>query len=175
MKSQGPHRPVGPFTRVVRRLVRQLRYYKLRLTTGAELTLGRNVVFGSGCRLLAPNFVRFGDNVSIGREFHVEQNLIVGNDVLISSNVSIVGNDHPFDDPTTTVFFASRAPAATVVMEGDNLIGFGTTIVGSVTLGRGCIVGARSLVTRSLPPNTVCVGSPAKVVRHRYSRDSDSA
>ena len=36
-----------------------------------------------------------------------------------------------------------------------------------VTIGDGCVVGARSLVTSNLPPWTICVGSPAKVVKNR--------
>jgi acetyltransferase-like isoleucine patch superfamily enzyme len=106
--------------------------------------------------------------VRFGRGVHIETALEIGNDVLISSYVGFVGNDHPFDDPTKTVFSQSRATQASIRLDGDNLIGFGTVIVGNVTIGRGAIIGARSVVTRNVPPNTVTYGAPAKVQRLRY-------
>jgi acetyltransferase-like isoleucine patch superfamily enzyme len=98
----------------------------------------------------------------------LETNLTVGNDVLISSRVAIVGDDHLFDDPGATVFSQGRGPAQHVTLGGDNLIGFGATIVGTVTIGRGCIVGAGALVASDLPPDTVCVGIPARPIRARW-------
>jgi acetyltransferase-like isoleucine patch superfamily enzyme len=99
---------------------------------------------------------------------HIETALDVGDDVLISSYVGFVGNDHPFDDPTKTVFSQGRAAQAAIRLEGDNLIGFGAVIVGNVTIGRGAIIGARSVVTQDVPPNAVSYGTPAKVRRQRY-------
>jgi acetyltransferase-like isoleucine patch superfamily enzyme len=99
---------------------------------------------------------------------HIETALEIGDDVLISSYVGFVGNDHPFDDSTTTVFSQGRATQSTIRLEGDNLIGFGAVIVGNVTIGKGAIIGARSVVTRDVPPNTVSYGTPAKVRRQRY-------
>ena len=77
-----------------------------------------------------------------GRGVHIETALDIGDDVLISSYVGFVGNDHPFDDPTKTVFSQGRATQASIRLDGDNLIGFGTVIVGNVTIGRGAIIGA---------------------------------
>src|ERR671920_2580867 len=101
-------------------------------------------------------------NVSIGRDFHVETNVVIGDDVLISSRVGIVGRDHRMDDPTKTIYWAGRLPPARVVLEGDNLVGFGAVIVAPATIGRGCVIGAGAVVVGDLPPNTVCVGAPAR-------------
>ena len=120
-----------------------MRLVALRMRTTAALDIGDNVRFGPHAALNAPEFIRLGDNIRVGRDFHLETNLTVGNEVLISSRVAIVGNDHPFDAPEATVFSQGRGPAHHVVLGGDNLIGFGTTIVGTVNIGRGCIVGRR--------------------------------
>ena len=88
--------------------------------------------------------------------------------MLISSNVAVIGNDHDHSDIDHTIFFSRRTAASTVVLEGDNLIGFGTIIIGPVTIGRGTIVGAGSIVNRSIPANSICVGSPARVIGSRY-------
>ncbi len=50
----------------------------------------------------------------------------------------------------------------------DNLIGHKATIIGNVRIGKGCIVGAGSVVTKDLPPNTICCGVPARPIRDRF-------
>lgn len=167
MNANTPHRPMGPFMAMLRGLVRWLRVARLRALAHGELHLGHNVTFGPRARLLMPDRIEIGDNVSIGADLHVEANLRVGSDVLISSRVAVIGNDHRFDDTDQTVYWAGRLPAAEVVVEGDNLIGFGTILVGPVRVGRGCIVGAGSVVTRDLPPDTICLGAPARPIRQR--------
>lgn len=166
--SAPPDRPISPRLVGLRRLARSVRVLSLRVRSRGHLSVGRNVWFGRGAVLAAPDTIRIGSNVAIGRHFHLETNLVIGDDVLISSSVAVVGNDHRFDNPATTVFWQGRADPACVVIEGDNLIGFGARIVGNVTIGRGAIVGAGSVVTRDLPGGYVCVGSPARPLRPRY-------
>jgi acetyltransferase-like isoleucine patch superfamily enzyme len=145
-----------------------MRLMRLRVRLGRRMTAGTDVALGAHCLVLSPRHFQLGNRVRVGRNLHVEADVILGDDVLISSNVAILSNDHAFDDPHRTVFDQGRHPTATVRIEGDNLIGFGTIIVGPVTIGRGVIVGAGSLVTRDLPPYTVCLGRPARAVRPRF-------
>lgn len=105
--------------------------------------------------------------MNIAADVTIQTNLVVGDDVMISSGVAFVGNDHDFSDPAKNIQQQGPLPKSSVVLEGDNLIGFGTLVVGNVTIGRGSIVGAGSLVTRDLPPDTVSVGRPAKPIRMR--------
>lgn len=128
-------------------------------------------MIGPGCSFLAPDFMRMGANVSLGAGVVVESNVEIGDDTLVSSQVAFVGNDHDFSDPRATVFSGRRLPATTAILEGDHLIGFRCIIVGNVRLGRGCIVGAGSIVTRDLPPYSVCVGAPARKIRDRFPHE----
>lgn len=130
---------------------------------------------GARGRFLAPGYMELGDNVSIGSDIHVEANLRIGSDVLISSRVAVIGNDHRFDDVEGSIFWGGRLPDCEVVIEGDNLIGFGVVVVGPVRIARGCVVGAGSVVTRDLPEDSVCVGSPARPIRSRRRFDQASA
>lgn len=164
-----PDRPISRAAAAARGAVRAARLMRLRALLGRRMTIGTDVALGANCIVLSPHLFHLGDRVRIGRNLHVEADVVVGDDVLISSNVAILSDDHAFDDPELTVFTQGRNPTARVVIEGDNLIGFGTIILGQVTVGRGAIVGAGSLVTRDLPPYTVCIGRPARPIRARFA------
>jgi acetyltransferase-like isoleucine patch superfamily enzyme len=116
----------------------------------------------------SPHYFELGNHVSIGKNFTCEVDTRVGSHVLISSNVSIIGNDHPFNDRSITVYDAPRLDDSSVEIGSDVLIGFGTIIVGTVSVGDGCIIGAGSVVVRDLPPYMICAGVPAKPLRPRY-------
>jgi acetyltransferase-like isoleucine patch superfamily enzyme len=64
-------------------------------------------------------------------------------------------------------------PSKPVSVEDNVWIGFDAVVTGGVTLGRGAIVGSKSLVTQDIPPYAVAVGNPARVVR--FLRPDDSA
>lgn len=86
---------------------------------------------------------------------------------MISSSVAFIGRDHDFSNPEQGLHDQHVLPPAEIRLEGDNLIGYGSIVIGNVTIGRGVIVGAGSLVTRDLPRDTICVGRPAKPIRYR--------
>lgn len=151
-----------------------LRFVRLRRATvrGPRRFIHGDVIsVAKNADIRSPNIFQLGHHVSIGKNFTCEADLFVGNHVLISSNVSVIGNDHPFEDPSLTVYESSRRDDSVVHIGSDVLIGFGTIIVGSVSIGDGCIVGAGAVVIQDLPPYSVCVGVPARVVRQRYPLD----
>lgn len=163
-----PYRPVARWLSLMRDSVRFMRILRMKLVLGRKLKIGKDCVVARGCFFAPPDRFELGNKVAVGAYFHLEQNLVIGDDVLISCYVSVIGNDHPFDDPSFTVYSSPRGPASTVILEGDNLIGFGSTIIGNVRIGKGCIIGAKSVVTRDMPPYTVCAGSPARPIRKRF-------
>lgn len=163
-----PSRPIRSELVVLRIIVRALRLAVIKLKLQKKFIYGKNVSIGGKYVLLPPTYLHLGDNIGIGRGFHVESNLEVGDDTLISSNVMIVGNDHEFERPNISVFFAGRLPPSKVIIEGDTLIGARTLIIGNVCIGRGAIVGAGSVVVKDLPPGMVCWGVPAKPMRPRW-------
>jgi acetyltransferase-like isoleucine patch superfamily enzyme len=58
-----------------------------------------------------------------------------------------------------------RVKSAPIVIDDDVWLGFGAVVLKGVTIGAGAVVGARSVVTRDVAPNTVVAGNPARVLR----------
>ena len=56
-----------------------------------------------------------------------------------------------------------------VIVESDVWIGRNVTLLSGVTIGRGCTIGAGAVVTKDMPPYTVCVGVPAKPVKFKWT------
>jgi acetyltransferase-like isoleucine patch superfamily enzyme len=67
------------------------------------------------------------------------------------------------------------APSRPVLIEDNVWVGFDSIVLPGVTLGRGCIIGCKSVVDRDVPPYAVFVGNPGKVVRHLDADDSPEA
>lgn len=150
------------------RSVRLLRKWLFRLKGSfGTLRYGRNFIVGPGARLERGVSLLIGDRVNIGAAVTVQTNVTIGDDVMISSGVSFIGDDHDFGDPSLSIQDGADLPKSIITLEGDNLIGYGTIVLGPVTVGRGSIVGAGSLVTRDLPPDMICVGRPAVPIRPR--------
>lgn len=88
--------------------------------------------------------------------------LRIGNGVRIGHDVSFLTINHALG---ATWFRAGTSTFAEVVIEDGCWIASRATILPGVVVGRGCIVAAGAVVTRSVPPNTLVAGVPARVIR----------
>lgn len=167
-----PERPLGARAAFLRRVIRKVRLYAVRAQAPGAISVGEDFALGPRGTILSPNVFRTGDRVHIGAEFFCEVDCTIGSDVLISSRVALIGNDHRIPVDQTTVFEGGRNPSASVVLEGDNLIGHGTIVLGDCVIGRGSVVGAGSLVIGDIPPNAIYVGRPAKYLRERRCNEN---
>lgn len=113
------------------------------------------------------------ENVSIGQNFHVTcmAELNIKSGTIISGDVMITDIDHEYRDVGLSVIDQPYLPAKTDI--GENcFIGIGARIQAGTVLGRGCIVGANSVVRGHFPAHSVIVGMPARVVK-RFNIDTD--
>lgn len=94
----------------------------------------------------------------------------VGDLTMVSTMVSIVGNDHLYDDATIPMRlnFTKSARAATVI-EADCWIGHGATLFEGVRVARGTVIGAGAVVTKDTEPYSIVVGVPGRIVGLRFS------
>ncbi len=90
----------------------------------------------------------------------------IGDDVRMATHTVVVAADHRFDDPNVPIRKQEVEPKAISI--GDDVwIGANACILGGVEIGKGCVIGAGSVVSESLEPMSVAVGNPARVVKKR--------
>ena len=149
----------------------------LLLGSGA-IVIGRDVRFGwptspefhTGYLHLeaaAPEAViEIGDEAEINNNAYIKSEgagIHIGARALLGSNVQILDSD--FHDLHPDRRRGSRPAMAPVHLEENVFIGDGTKILKGVTIGRDSVVGAGSVVTRSIPAGVIAAGNPARVVR----------
>ena len=148
--------------------MRETRWIWLKIFNRGKIIKGKNCYFGRNPELYIPDYISLGNNVSIGSNWTSQVNLVIGDDTLISSRVSFIGNDHDLFDINSTSYFSGRLSPATIKLEGNNFIGFGATILGNITIGKDSLIAAESFVNKNIPPNVIVAGIPAKIIGPRY-------
>ena len=140
--------------------------------------IGKNLKTGTHAYIRENNVI--GDNVTIGSGVKIECGHKIGNDVLIHTG-SILGEGSTIEDSVwigpNVIFYndihppcqnfrkkgqiCSRAP----IIKKNAKIGARSTIFYGVTIGENSLIGANSLVTKDVPPNSVAMGRPAKFIK----------
>jgi acetyltransferase-like isoleucine patch superfamily enzyme len=93
--------------------------------------------------------------------------------VLLAANCYIGGAQHRYDRLDLPIMRQGYDSRGGVVIEDDVWLGAGVMILDGVRVGTGCVVGAGSVVTKELPPFSVAVGVPARIVANRRDRDEE--
>jgi len=134
---------------------------------GDNATLSGTTTFCAAKTHPAPT-LEIGSNAHLGYQLTVliGNRVEIGRHVLIADRVHIFGHDAHPKDPFERA--ANEPPdesgAGEVIIEDYAWVGSGCHILKNVTVGRGAIVGAGSVVTKDVPPLTVAAGNPARVV-----------
>ena len=151
-----------------------------RIIGASHMVIGCNFYAGSGLWLEAVEFhggkayeprLKIGDNVSLSEGVHIAccNALEIGNNVLIGSRVLITDHNHGMHsggvDESMMAPNERKLTSDKVVIESGVWIGDCVCILPGVTVGAGSVIGAMSVVTKSIPPYTLAIGSPAKVIK----------
>ncbi|HPE06938.1 MAG TPA: acyltransferase [Smithellaceae bacterium] len=146
-----------------------------------DVKLGKDVKLSKFINLYG---CRIGDNTKIGAFVEIQKNVFIGKNCKISSHTFIcegvtiednvfIGHNVAFINdsfPRATTGDGKLQTEAdwkvepTLVKKGAS-IGSGSTILANVTIGENAIIGAGSVVTKNVPPDTIVAGNPAKTLR----------
>ncbi len=110
-----------------------------------DVILGKKVLIGCGSKITGP--ITFGDNI------------LLGQDVVMSAL------NHDYEDPTKPIV-DQWYTVKEIIVEDGVWMGAGVIVTPGVRIGKNAVVGAGSVVTKDVPPYSVVVGNPARVVKY---------
>ncbi|MBD2626158.1 acyltransferase [Trichormus variabilis] len=128
----------------------------------------RNVLIGA----LDNTCIYIGQDTFIGPSVCIAGpgDVKIGKDCLIAAHTAIYANNHNFTDPTKPIK-SQGSTRKGIVIEDDCWLGDGVKVLDGVTIGRGSVIGASAVVTKDIPPFSVAVGIPARVIKSRDGKE----
>jgi len=134
-----------------------------------RLELGAHALLEPGVWLTAPGSARIrigaGTLLNLGVMVAAAELVEIGEHCMLANGCFVTDSSHRFDDPGRPVpwqGFTTEGPTRL----GDNVwCGAHVVITGGVTVGERCVIGANSVVTGDIPPYSIAVGVPARVLR----------
>lgn len=170
IKTQAFYKPffkhIGPGSMIMKPIV---------LRNSKCISIGARCSFREGARI---EVIQQGSRVpslTIGDDSTAEQGLhlvcssrvTIGNCVTFAPRVTIVDTNHPYEDVSDPSSIGARLEDTDSFVEIKDQAFLGTNVVvlPNVVIGKYCIVGANSVVSKSLPDYTVCAGSPARPIK----------
>ncbi len=157
-----------------------------------EMELKRSILkelfggIGTQVSVAPPFLCDYGCNIYIGNNVSVNMNctfvdcnrIVIGDDVLIASNVQLYTATHPVElaeryviNPETGQLHR-RTCALPIKIGNGCWLGGGVIVLLGVTIGDGSVIGAGSVVTKDIPQNSLAVGNPCHVIRKINGEDS---
>ncbi|WNM18754.1 acyltransferase [Flavobacterium capsici] len=153
-------------------------YHPLLLKGNGKISFGKNVQIGV---IDSPNYyshytylearnneseINIGNNVSINNAFSAVafSKITIEDNVLIGVNCSIIDNDGHSLQPDKRN--DDQPKTASVTIEENVFLGDNVTILKGVTIGKNSVIGNGSIVTKSIPDNSIAAGNPARVIRN---------
>lgn len=111
--------------------------------------------------------ISIGNNVWLTgyTQLYAADSIVVEDDCMIAANVLIVDYSHGYDSIDSSFKDQNFSQIGRVVIGRGSWIGQNVVVLPGVTIGEMSIVGANSVVTKSIPPRCIAVGAPAKVLK----------
>lgn len=106
-----------------------------------------------------------GTNIGSYNAIAVCNKIVIGNNVLFGPHIHINDHSHRYQDISKPIMYQPVFSKGPIIIEDESWIGFGSHILSGVTIGKHSVIGANSVVTKSIPPYSVAVGMPAKVIK----------
>ena len=140
---------------------------------------GGKIVIGNNCRLYMRSFIlSWGGDIIIGDNFSLnafstlygQGGVTIGNNVMIAGQCTIIPASHTFERVDIPMVEQPQMKKG-IVIEDDVWIGTGVRILDGVTIRKGCVIGAGTVVTKSTEPYSVYVGVPGVKIKDRLKNN----
>jgi acetyltransferase-like isoleucine patch superfamily enzyme len=147
-----------------------IRLFAREISIGNRVTLARDVWLNVACRDVRKEpAIIIEDGCGIGRRSMISarNQIRIGRNTIFGPSVCVIDHNHEYQDVTVPIQHQGISKGGTIRIEEGCWIGFGAAIIctkNELVIGRNSVVGANSVVTRSVPPYSVVAGNPAKIV-----------
>ncbi len=137
----------------------------------SEIHIGKNTVINDRVYLDTEQkggYIHIENDVYIGTGTTLfgHKGLEIGDHVLMAQNITLTPYSHKFSDPETNII-RQGGHSKKVTIGRDSYIGMGVCIMYSGDIGEGSVIAAGAVVVKPIPPYSVAVGCPAKVIKRR--------
>lgn len=140
-----------------------------------RLEVGRSVMLMAGCWITVPEGGRArigaGTHMNLGVFLAAYEHVEIGAHCMLANGCFVTDADHRFEDPDRPILAQGYAVKGPTVIGENSWLGLNVAVLGGVTIGRNCVIGANSVVTRDIEPFSVAAGIPARVIK-RIDPDS---
>jgi len=130
-------------------------------------SVGKDLHIGFGAIMDDTHKISIGDNVHIGEGSIIntgeDGKIIIGNNVMIFPRTYIRASNNCKTMEDLYNYKSCRTPK--IIIEDNVLISYGVSILSGVRIGRNSIIGVGAVVTKDIPPYSIAVGIPAKVIK----------
>lgn len=154
--------------RLVARIRREHLLHLLSKTGG-----GSN--FDPRSAIVTPSTVAIGENVFIGLDAHFSGEITIGSNCMFGPGLMLIGGDHYFGVNGMSVRVLKpfgKENDAPIIIDEEVWGGARLTILGGVHIGMGAVLGAGSVVSKSIPPYVVAVGNPCRPIKRIFEDEA---
>jgi lipopolysaccharide O-acetyltransferase len=129
------------------------------------------VVPGHGDDKAAKLVIKSHAGIGMGAHISAARQVVIEEYVLLGRNVYISDHAHAYENITVPISQQGINRIAPVTIGRETWLGENVVVLPGVTIGKHCVIGANSVVNRSIPEFSVAVGSPARVIK-QYNSNS---
>lgn len=141
--------------------------------------VGKNPIISSGAQYSYPNLIEINNNVILGNNVSIHagdsKGVYIGNYVAIADGTYIRSGNHKFNDLNTKIRYQGHSCVEidfnfnkySVVIEDDVWIGARVIILSGTHIGKGSVISAGSVISNTIPPYSIVVGNPGRVIKNR--------
>ena len=181
MLAELPHFPndagLSKIRQQVKQMLFQLNYQLAPADPQRKLLLERLLgKCGDNLHINSPFFCDYGFNIEVGDNFFANNQctildsgkVSIGDNVMFAPNVSLYTVGHPLHYQQRNQGYEQ---AKAIIIKDNVWIGGSCVILGGVTIGENSVIGAGSVVTKSIPANSLAFGNPCRVIRKINEQD----
>ena len=149
--------------------------HHVKILNGNNVNIGRNVSIRPYTELFCYN-ISIGDGTDIGTRNRFDGEVIVGKNVLFGPDNYITSITHKYDDISRPILSQgaikiNKKNRGFLEIGDGSWIGIHCVLIGDIKIGKNCVIGANSVVTKDIPDYCVVCGNPAQIIK-KYNFDT---